>query len=237
MEQPKLVVGFLTDDEMSVKAVNILKSLDWLKELEIGSLVEFFEGLLELITQISEEQESSESIQVFLSLWQEVALEVGDMEDEDRETFWETLTDSIERVMSTAGQSIFVDFDDEDDDEDELDSPWIEIIDEQPERRGIRYPTTYEGSFGEPIVAEVTEQERDHYLAQPLSELGLSTRAHNCLIRANISTLRELVKKADWDLLEYSGFGSGSLHQVKQQLATRGLFLGMDLDDEDYEEN
>ena len=73
-------------------------------------------------------------LQVFLALWREVALEVGDMKDEDRETFWKTLTDSIERAMSTAGQSILVGFDDEDD-EDELDSPWIDIIDRQPERR------------------------------------------------------------------------------------------------------
>ena len=232
MKMPKLVVGFLMDDEMTVKAANISKPLDWLKELEIGDLVEFFEGLLELITQISEGKENSESIQVFLSLWREVALEVGDVEDEDREAFWETLANSIERAMGAAGQSILVGFDDED----ELDSPLIEIIDRQPERRGIMHPTTYGVPFGEPIVAEVTEQERDHYLAQPLSELGLSTRAHNCLIRENIRTLRELVKKADWDLLEYSGFGDGSLRQVKERLATRGLFLGIDLDDEDDEE-
>ena len=232
MEQPKLVVGFLMNDEMIVKAANISKPLDWLKELEIGSLVEFFEGLLELITQISEGKENSESIQVFLSLWREVALEVGDIEDEDRETFLETLADSIERAISTAGQSILVGFDDEDD-EDEWDSPLIEIIDRQPRQKGIMHPTTYGGPFGEPIVTEVTEQERDHYLAQSLSELGVSTRAHNCLIRENISTLRELVRKADWDLLKYSGFGTGSLHDVKVELANRGLFFGMDLDNED----
>ena len=74
-------------------------------------------------------------------------------------------------------------------------------------------------------------------LAQPLSELGLSTRAYNCLIREKITTLRELVAKADWDLLEYDGFGDGSLRQVKERLAARGLFLGMDLDGEDDEDD
>ena len=229
MKKPKFVVGFLMDDELIVKAANISKSLEWLKELEIGDLVEFFEVLLELITQISEGKEDSESLSVFLTLWQEVALEMSDMGDDARETFWKTLTDSIERAVSTAGQSIFVGFDEEDD---ALDSPWIDIIDGQPEGRGMMHPPNYGNPFGEPVVADVTEEERDHYLAQPISELGLSTRAHNCLIRENIRTLRELVKKADWDLLEYSGFGGGSLHDVKNGLAIRGLSLGMDLDDE-----
>ncbi|MDE0423476.1 MAG: hypothetical protein OXN25_01270 [Candidatus Poribacteria bacterium] len=229
MKQPKLVVGYLMDDELSVKSVTISKSLDWLTRVEIEDLVEFFGGLLELITQISEGKEDSESLQVFLALWREVALEVSDMEDEDRETFWKTLTDSIERAMNTAGQSILVGFDE--DDEDELDSPWIDIIDRQPERRGIMHHSPY----GEPVVADVTEEERDHYLAQPISELGLSTRAHNCLIRENINTIRELVVKMDWELLQYNHFGQGSLRDVKEGLANMGLSLGMDLNDEDYE--
>ena len=179
--------------------------------MEAGDLVEFFEGLLELITQISEEKEDLESLQVFLSLWREVALEVSEMEDGEREAFWQTLTNSIERAMNTAGQSIFVGFDPDEDDEDEFDSPWIDIIGGQPERRGIMPSTIY----GEPVVVDVTEQERDHYLTLLISELGLSTRAHNCLVRENISTLRDLVAKADWDLLEYSGFGHGSLRDVK----------------------
>lgn len=238
MKRPKLVIGFLMDDELTVKAANISKPLAWLKELEVGDLVEFFEGLLELITQISDGAEDLESLQVFLSLWREVALEASDMEDEESERFWRTLTNSIERAMSTAGQGIFVGFGRDKDDEDEFGSPWIDIIDGQPERSGIMYPMTYGDPFREPVVADVTEQERDHYLTLPISELGLSTRAHNCLVRENISTLRDLVAKADWDLLEYSGFGDGSLRQVKERLAPKGLFLGMDLDDdEDYEED
>ena len=235
MKQPKLVVGFLIEDELNVKAANISQSLDWLKELQIGDLVEFFEGLLELIPQIADSTEDSESLQVFLALWREGALEVSDMEDEERQTFWQTLTDSIERAMTTAGQSILVGFDDE---EDELDSPWIDIIDRQPARGGIRHSMPIHHSpYAEPVVVDVTEEERDYYLAQPISELGLSTRAHNCLVRERIKTLRELVAKADWDLLEYSGFGTGSLNQVKERLAARGLFLGMDLNDENYEED
>ena len=237
MEQPKLVVGFLMDDEMFVKSVKIPKSFDFLTAMDFGDVLDFFEGLLELIAQISEGKEGNESLPLFLSAWRTVAAEAEDstMAAEEGNLFVKILTDSLQRAMKNTGQTLFVDIDEEEDDE--FDSPWIEIVDRQPERRGIMPPTTYGEPFREPVVAEVTEEERDYYLARPLSELGLSTRAHNCLIRENISTLRELVRKADWDLLEYSGFGSGSLHQVKQQLATRGLFLGMDLDDEAYEED
>ena len=101
----------------------------------------------------------------------------------------------------------------------------------------MHHTTMHHSPYGEPVVADVTAEERDHYLAQPISELGLSTRAHNCLIHENISTLRELVAKADRDLLEYKGFGDGSLRAVKERLAVRGLFLGMDLNGEDYEDD
>ena len=236
MQKSKLVVGYLMDDELSVKAANISKSLNWLTKLKIEDLVEFFEGLLALITQIADGEEESESLQVFLTLWREVALEASEIEDEDSESFWETLANSIQRAMDPSRHSILVSFDEEDDDE--LDSPWIDIIDEQPRQKGImHHTTTHYSPFAEPVVVEVTEQERDHYLAQPLSELGLSTRAYNCLIRENITTLRELVAKADWDLLEYDGFGNGSLHQVKDRLAAKGLFLGMDLDNADDAED
>lgn len=229
MPKSKLVVGFLMNDELIVKAAKIPKPIEWLKELEIEDLVEFFDGLLGLITQISEGKEDSEALPVFLTLWREVVLEAGEIEDEGSESLWETLANSIQRAMHHSEHSIFVNIDE--DDEDELDSPWIDIIGDQPRQKEIMHHPIY----GEPVVVDVTEEERDYYLAQPLSELGLSTRAHNCLIRENISTLRELVRKPDWDLLGYSGFGDGSLHQVKEQLAIRGLFLGMDLD-EDYED-
>lgn len=235
MKQPKLVVGFLMDDEMIVKAAKIPKPAKWLTQVEIEDLVEFFEGLLELTTRISEGKEDSESLPIFLGLWREAALEAkGDeTEVEGDEPFWETLTNSIQRAMNHSGHSIFVGFDEEVEEDDELISPLINIVDGQSRQKGIMHDLSY----GEPVVVDVTEEERDDYLAQRISELGLSTRAYNCLIRENISTLRELVVKADWDLLEYSGFGHGSLYQVKHQLATRGLFLGMDLDDEDYEDD
>jgi DNA-directed RNA polymerase subunit alpha len=61
-------------------------------------------------------------------------------------------------------------------------------------------------------------------------ELDLSVRANNCLESAKISTVRELVKKTDNDLLKVRSFGKTSLREVKRKLADLGLSLGMDLD-------
>jgi DNA-directed RNA polymerase subunit alpha len=67
-------------------------------------------------------------------------------------------------------------------------------------------------------------------LNMTVQELDLSVRANNCLESAKISTVRELVKKTDSDLLKVRSFGKTSLREVKRKLADLGLSLGMDLD-------
>jgi DNA-directed RNA polymerase subunit alpha len=46
------------------------------------------------------------------------------------------------------------------------------------------------------------------------------------------STVRDLVKKTDADLLKVRSFGKTSLREVKRKLADMGLSLGMDLEGE-----
>jgi DNA-directed RNA polymerase subunit alpha len=67
-------------------------------------------------------------------------------------------------------------------------------------------------------------------LGMTVQELDLSVRANNCLESAKISTVRELVKKTDAELLKVRSFGKTSLREVKRKLADMGLSLGMDLD-------
>jgi len=67
-------------------------------------------------------------------------------------------------------------------------------------------------------------------LNMPVQALDLSVRASNCLESARINTVRELVQKADADLLKVRSFGKTSLREVKRKLADMGLSLGMDLD-------
>jgi DNA-directed RNA polymerase subunit alpha len=66
-------------------------------------------------------------------------------------------------------------------------------------------------------------------LDMTVQELDLSVRANNCLESAKISSVRELVKKTEPELLKVRSFGKTSLREVKRKLADLGLSLGMDL--------
>jgi DNA-directed RNA polymerase subunit alpha len=83
-------------------------------------------------------------------------------------------------------------------------------------------------------IREANQSLIDPELQQKLNmttqELDLSVRANNCLESAKISSVRELVKKTEADLLKVRSFGKTSLREVKRKLADLGLSLGMDLD-------
>ena len=74
MKNSKLVVGHLMNDQLFVKSVTTSKSFDWLKWLEAEELVEFFDELFKLLTQISEGKKDAETLSIFLSEWRETAL-------------------------------------------------------------------------------------------------------------------------------------------------------------------
>ncbi|MEW6026103.1 MAG: DNA-directed RNA polymerase subunit alpha C-terminal domain-containing protein [Planctomycetota bacterium] len=69
------------------------------------------------------------------------------------------------------------------------------------------------------------EQELKRLLSQPLSEFQLSTRARNGLDALGISTIGELIKKTEDELLSHENFGAKSLVDIKDLLARRGLTL------------
>ncbi len=58
-----------------------------------------------------------------------------------------------------------------------------------------------------------------------IEELDLSVRAYNCLKRANINTVAELVQKSEDDMMKVRNMGKKSLEEVQQKLATYGLSL------------
>jgi len=68
-------------------------------------------------------------------------------------------------------------------------------------------------------------------LETPISEFELSVRSRNCLAKMNIKTLGDLVQKTEQDLLSYKNFGETSLSEIKQVLASRGLRLGMKIEE------
>lgn len=240
MKKPEFVIGYLMDGGAFIQSIKVPKLLDWFKHLEPAELIAFFQDLLELVIQISSGKEDVETLEEFLAYWREIALEAeGTFEEthidpEDAEIaakavniLWQSLADSIGAAISTGELGILGNYDEA---ERELTSPWIDIVDEQPGRALTTHGTRMEP---EPVV-DITEEQRDAYLALSIFEIPFSNRIHNCLEGANIETVHDLVKKTDIDLLMYKGFGSGSLYEVKEKLAGMGLWLGMDLDNEDY---
>ena len=59
----------------------------------------------------------------------------------------------------------------------------------------------------------------------PIEDLDLSERPSNCLKRAQVNTIGELLTKNEDDLLNITNFGQKSLDEVKQKLDERGLTL------------
>jgi DNA-directed RNA polymerase subunit alpha len=81
----------------------------------------------------------------------------------------------------------------------------------------------------EPEVDE--ERERlGELMGRSVEELELSVRSGNCLRRANIRTLGELVRRSESEMLKYRNFGKQSLKEISEILAGMGLHLGMDVD-------
>jgi DNA-directed RNA polymerase subunit alpha len=72
-------------------------------------------------------------------------------------------------------------------------------------------------------VATVTAGSPD--LDLPIEDLDLSERPRNCLKRAQINTIGELLTKNEDDLLNITNFGQKSLDEVKAKLDERGLSL------------
>jgi DNA-directed RNA polymerase subunit alpha len=75
--------------------------------------------------------------------------------------------------------------------------------------------------LGEVIDATVSSPDLD----LPIEDLDLSERPNNCLKRAQVNTVGELLTKTEDDLLNITNFGQKSLDEVKAKLDERGLTL------------
>lgn len=68
-------------------------------------------------------------------------------------------------------------------------------------------------------------------LLKSVEELELSVRAANCLKKANIKYIGELVQKTENEMLKTKNFGRKSLNEIKEVLHDMGLHLGMKVSD------
>ena len=74
-------------------------------------------------------------------------------------------------------------------------------------------------------VVEKAEAQRDKVLELTIEELDLSVRSFNCLKRANINTVEDLISKTEDDMMKVRNLGRKSLEEVITKLAMMGLSL------------
>jgi DNA-directed RNA polymerase subunit alpha len=84
-------------------------------------------------------------------------------------------------------------------------------------------------SEGEP-TAEIREDEIDPILIRPVDDLELTVRSANCLKAENIYYIGDLIQRTEVELLKTPNLGKKSLTEIKDVLASRGLSLGMRLE-------
>lgn len=79
-----------------------------------------------------------------------------------------------------------------------------------------------------PTVVEKAETQRDKVLELTIEELDLSVRSFNCLKRANINTVEDLISKTEDEMMKVRNLGRKSLEEVINKLAMMGLSLADD---------
>ena len=80
----------------------------------------------------------------------------------------------------------------------------------------------------ESVVVEKEEQETNDLMSITIEELDLSVRSFNCLKRANINTVEDLVSKTQEEMIKVRNLGRKSLEEVEHKLNQMGLHLADD---------
>ena len=78
---------------------------------------------------------------------------------------------------------------------------------------------------GEPIIVEKAGDDQSKQLQMTIEELDLSVRSFNCLKRANINTVEDLISKTEDEMMKVRNLGRKSLEEVINKLAMMGLHL------------
>ena len=80
---------------------------------------------------------------------------------------------------------------------------------------------------GGDILVEKEDSKKEKILEMNIEDLDLSVRSYNCLKRANINTVEELVQKDEDEMMKVRNLGRKSLEEVQQKLNALGLSLRM----------
>jgi DNA-directed RNA polymerase subunit alpha len=93
----------------------------------------------------------------------------------------------------------------------------------------------FTGLFPEEIADVINQPSRggesvDPILLRPVDELELTVRSANCLKAENIYYIGDLIQRTETELLKTPNLGRKSLNEIKEVLASRGLTLGVRLE-------
>ena len=80
------------------------------------------------------------------------------------------------------------------------------------------------------VMVESTADEKEKVLEMNIDELELSVRSYNCLKRAGINTVQELINKTPEDMMKVRNLGRKSLDEVLAKLKELGLSLNQNED-------
>lgn len=83
-------------------------------------------------------------------------------------------------------------------------------------------------------VLEKKKTYKNQILETPISDFELSVRSRNCLKKMNLFTLGDLLNITEAELLSYKNFGETSLREIKAILDSKGLHLGMALEERQF---
>jgi DNA-directed RNA polymerase subunit alpha len=79
-------------------------------------------------------------------------------------------------------------------------------------------------------IEEKKATQIDPILLRPVDDLELTVRSANCLKAENIYYIGDLIQRSETELLKTPNLGRKSLNEIKEVLASRGLTLGMKLE-------
>ncbi len=80
------------------------------------------------------------------------------------------------------------------------------------------------------ILVSREEDKQTKLMELPIEEMDLSVRSYNCLKRAGVNTMEDLLKKSRGDMLKVKNLGIKSIDEVIQKLESYGLSLRKDED-------
>ena len=77
-------------------------------------------------------------------------------------------------------------------------------------------------------VVEKAENQTSKIMEMTIDDMDLSVRSYNCLKRANINTVEDLISKTEEEMMKVRNLGRKSLEEVINKLALMGLSLASD---------